>query len=276
MRYRCRGTVKPLNTDRMIMSEYNTNSATLYIVGLGPGNADAITPQAAEALQQARCIAGYGMYIDLVPTAWIDGKEIISTGMRKEQERCRAAIQAVMDGKTTALVCSGDAGVYGMAGLVLEILDTENLLDTVNVETVPGIPAVCAAAAALGAPLMHDFCCISLSDLLTPWETIVKRLHAAWSADFVVALYNPRSRGRDSQLAQAIEIAKKYMPADTPVGLAQKIGRDGEHTEVCRLAEFNPEKADMLSLIIVGNRSTKSVGSRMLTPRGYRVMRTQA
>ena len=249
------------------------SGATLYVIGLGPGNADSITPQAREALHRAQCVAGYKLYVELVPPAWLEGKTLITTGMRKEQERCQAAIDAARAGKVTAMVCSGDAGVYGMSGLVLEMLDAQGLMQDIPVEVVAGVPAVCAAAALLGAPLMHDFACVSLSDLLTPWETIEQRLHAACAADFVLALYNPRSRGRDWQLARALDIAREHRPAATPVGLVRQAGRAEEQASVSRLDDFNPDSVDMLSLVIIGNSATRCLGGRMVTPRGYALRR---
>ena len=195
------------------------NPATLHVVGLGPGDAQCLTPQARQVLHEARCVAGYHLYMDLVPPELLEGKTRISTGMRQEAERCAAAVDAALAGEPTALVCSGDPGIYALAGLALETLEARGLVGVVPFAVVPGVPAVCAAAALLGAPLMHDFACISLSDLLTPWETIVRRLEAALAADFVCVLYNPRSRGRQGQLAAALD--------DGLMGVTQVVrGRD--------------------------------------------------
>lgn len=245
------------------------HNAQLYVVGLGPGNPDGITPQAREAIRRADCVAGYRLYVDLIPPAWLEGKTVITTGMRHEQERCQAAIDAARAGHVTVMVCSGDAGIYGMSGLVLEMLEAQGLLDSIPVEVVAGVPAVCAAAALLGAPLMHDFACVSLSDLLTPWEVIERRLHAACAADFVLALYNPRSRGRDWQLARALEIAREHRPTATPVGLVRQAGRAGEEASVHTLGSLNPEAVDMLSIVIIGNSASRQCCGRMITPRGY-------
>lgn len=245
--------------------------ALLSVVGLGPGDSSLLTPQAAHCLEKARTIVGYPLYVELVPPAYLAGKTVLTTGMRHEIDRCTAAIDAALGGSPTAVVCSGDAGIYGMSGLVLELLEQRGLVDIVPLEVVAGIPAVCAAAALLGAPLMHDFACVSLSDLLTPWERIEQRLHAALSADFVLALYNPRSRGRDWQLAHALDIARLHRASACPVGLVRKAYRPEQSVEVYPLGDFDPTRVDMLSLVVVGNNSTRMVGRHMLTPRGYPV-----
>ena len=244
-------------------------AATLHLVGLGPGDVSAMSGQALAVLGQARVIAGYSLYMDMVPPVLLAGKECISTGMRGEVERCNAAIDAACSGKTTAVVCSGDAGIYGMAGLVLELLEQRGLDSSVPFELVPGIPAFCAAAALLGAPLMHDFACVSLSDLLTPWDLILRRLEAALKGDFVLVLYNPRSRGRDWQLGAALDLARSLRPGTTPVGLVRQACRQGQSVGIHELAQLDAAQVDMLSLLIIGNSSTRRVGNRMLTPRGY-------
>lgn len=253
------------------MTNHGTKGTLLSVVGLGPGDSSLLTPQAAHCLEQARTIVGYPLYVELVPPRYLEGKTVLTSGMRHEIDRCTAAIDAALGGSPTAVVCSGDAGIYGMSGLVLELLEQRGLLDTITLEVVPGIPAVCAAAALLGAPLMHDFACVSLSDLLTPWEAIEQRLHAAFSADFVLALYNPRSRGRDWQLGHAMDIARSYRAPDSPVGLVRKAYRPDQQVTVCPLRDFDPAHVDMLSLVIVGNSSSRMVGQHILTPRGYPV-----
>lgn len=245
--------------------------APLYIVGLGPGDTSLLPPLAVQALHKAETLVGYGLYVDMVPKEIVQGKRVIVTGMRQEKERCHAAIDAACAGSPTVVVCSGDAGIYGMSGLVIELMEQRGCLDTLPLEVIPGIPAVCAAAALLGAPLMHDFACVSLSDLLTPWETIVKRLTAALSADFVLALYNPRSRGRQHQLAEALLLARTVRSSHTPVGVVRQAFRPGQSVYVCTLADCDPDKVDMLSLMIIGNTSTRQTGAYMLTPRGYRI-----
>jgi precorrin-3B C17-methyltransferase len=220
-------------------------------------------------LSRAEVIVGYTAYIELVPGALLAGKTVISTGMTGEVERCERAVESALSGRDTAVVSSGDAGVYGMAGLVLEILEKRGLDRTVPFETVPGIPALCAAAALLGAPLTHDFAVISLSDLLTPIEVILARIEAAARADFVIVLYNPRSKRRTGQLSEAMRIIFDARGGGVPVGLVRQAYRTGQAVSVCPLSAFDPEQADMLSLVIVGNASSRIAGGRMLTPRGY-------
>ncbi len=243
----------------------------LYVIGLGPGAESLLSAAAAQALGNSQVIVGYGLYVDMVSQALLEGKEIITTGMRHEKERCQAAIASAKSGKSTAIVCSGDAGIYGMSGLVLELAEQEQILDKININVIPGIPALCGAAALLGAPLMHDFACISLSDLLTPWETITKRLHAALSADFVLVIYNPRSKGRKDHLSTALHIAKKYCKPDTPLGIVRNAYRENQSIAIHKLCDFDPNDADMLSIIIIGNGATKQLGNYMVTPRGYKI-----
>jgi precorrin-3B C17-methyltransferase len=209
------------------------------------------------------------LYLDLVPPELKEGKRLIATGMRREEERCLAAVESARAGRDTALVCSGDPGVYALAGLALEVLEAKNLLDCVPFHVIPGMPAVCAAAALLGAPLTHDFACVSLSDLLTPRQLIEKRLEAVLEADFVCVLYNPRSRGRPHLLEQALTQARRHRKPDCPVGLVRKAFRPGQEVSMHTLADFDAAKVDMLSLLIVGNSASRAVGGYMLTPRGY-------
>lgn len=239
------------------------------MVGLGPGDPALTAPLATEALSLARVVAGYSTYLDLVPAELLHGKRIISTGMMGEVERCSMAIESAMAGDDTVVVSGGDAGVYGMAGLVLELLEARGLHETVDFRVVPGIPALTGAAALLGAPLTHDFACVSLSDLLTPWELIERRLAAAASADFVLILYNPRSKRRAGLLARAFEIIAAHRAPTTPVGMVRQAWRNEQAVDVRTLATADPEAADMLTIVVVGNSQTRIVGSRMLTPRGY-------
>lgn len=245
------------------------NNAPLFVVGLGPGDARCLTPQARAALAQAQCVAGYQLYLDLTPPELLRGKTLISTGMRHEEERCAAAVDATLAGRPTALVCSGDPGIYALAGLVLEVLETRGLLERIPLNVIPGVPAVCAAAALLGAPLTHDFACISLSDLLTPWQTIQRRLSAALEADFVCVIYNPRSKGRPHQLGLALAEARRFRRPDCPVGLVRKAFRPGQEVSVHALADFDESRVDMLSLLIIGNSESRALGPYLLTPRGY-------
>lgn len=239
----------------------------LYVVGIGPGDLDHMTFQANEALDTADAVVGYKTYLDLV-NPLIAGKEIISSGMMKEVERCREALDLAAAGKTVALVSSGDAGIYGMAGLALEL--AAEMASPPEIVVVPGVSAVQAAAAVLGAPLMHDFAVISLSDLLTPWDLIERRLVAAATADFVVALYNPRSKGRVHQIEAARNILIAARPEDTPVGIVRNAMREGEERIVTSLGRMLDYPIDMFSLVIVGNSSTfVDPAGRMVTPRGY-------
>lgn len=237
----------------------------LYIIGIGPGDLKHMTGEAQEAVSSADAVVGYATYLKLIEPL-LEGKEVVSSGMTREVERCRQAISLAGEGKTVALVSSGDAGVYGMAGLVLELEPPDDL----EIGIVPGVSAVQAAAAVLGAPLMHDFAVISLSDLLTPWEVIEKRLAAAAAADFVIALYNPRSKGRSGHLERARDIILRSRPGGTPVGIVRNACRRGEEKVIATLAGMPLEKADMFSLVIVGNSATFIDGKgRMVTPRGY-------
>jgi len=239
----------------------------LWVVGLGPGDILHLTPAAHAAIEQAEVVAGYTTYLELIPEL-LTSKELLQTGMRQEVERCRLALERVEEGSKVALVCSGDAGVYGMAGLVLELLDGRDL----DIEMIPGVSAVQAAAARLGAPLMHDFAVISLSDLLTPWALIRRRLNAAGSADFVVALYNPKSRGRTTQIGEARDILLRHRAPQTPVGIVRNACREGEEVVVTTLDAMLGHEIDMFSLVIIGNSSTTvDVAGRMVTPRGYQV-----
>lgn len=244
-------------------------AAPLYAVGIGPGSSSFLTPQAAQVLRNVSCIAGYELYLDLLDFEFKAGKKLIATGMRHERERCQLAIETALAGESTAVVSSGDAGIYAMASLVLELLAQQNLLDAIHFEVIAGVPVLCAAAARVGAPIGHDFACISLSDLLTPFEVINKRLHACFAADFVCVIYNPRSHGRPQCLADALSIAGKYREPTCPVALCRNIGRKGEELLVTELGQLDPTLADMLSIIIIGNSESRKVGDFMLTPRGY-------
>jgi adenosylcobyric acid synthase len=240
----------------------------LFVIGLGPGDAQHMTPAARVAIESSTLVSGYQVYLELIAEL-IAGKETFATGMRQETERCREALRRAADGASVALVCSGDAGIYGMAGLVLELQQLEGPAE-VEVEIVPGVSAVQAAAARLGAPLMHDFAVISLSDLLTDWCLIRRRLDAAGRADFVVALYNPKSRGRTTQIGEAVEILLRHRDPQTPVGIVRNACREGEEVCLTTLDKLPEAEIDMFSLVIIGNSSTGiDDQGRMVTPRGY-------
>lgn len=241
--------------------------AKLYVVGIGPGRADLMTREALEALNEAEVIAGYRLYVELIRGQFPD-KTYIETGMRGETERCRRAVEEAAAGRVTAVISSGDAGVYGMAGLVLEL--AENVPDA-EVIVIPGITAALSGGAVLGAPLGHDFAVISLSDLLTPWETIENRLRAAAAGGFCLALYNPASRHRQDYLAKAAGILLEILPPETVCGYVRQIGRDGETSGLLTLGELPSFGADMLTTVFVGSRSTRVINGRMVTPRGYSV-----
>lgn len=236
--------------------------AKLYVVGIGPGGKEHLTLKAADVLQKCQVIVGYTLYIELV-REFIEGKTIVATGMTGEIERCKRAIEEVKKGKETCIVSTGDAGLYGMAGPVLE------LAEGIEVEIVPGVSAAFCAASEVGAPLMHDMCMISLSDLLTPWEVIESRLQHAARGDFVVALYNPKSKGRPLHLEHAIRILAKYKQAATPVALVKNAGRAGSERKLVTLATIDYEFIDMKTVMIIGNRTTYIKDGKMITPRGY-------
>ena len=239
---------------------------TLYVVGMGPGEKKQMTGQALEVMGRCQVIAGYTVYVDLV-RGLFPQKEFLTTAMTREEERCRKAFECCMMGKNTAMICSGDAGVYGMAGLILELAQQ---YPGVRVRIVPGITAACAGAAVLGAPLMHDFAVISLSDRLTPLEDIWNRVEAAAQADFVICLYNPASKGRPDFFRQACSRILKYRAEDTVCGLAVNIGREGEEMEVLTLEELKDRRVDMFTTVYIGNSHTRQIGPYMVTPRGYR------
>lgn len=256
--------------------------APLFVVGLGPGDPSLLTPEAAAALEAASVIVGYSGYIELLPPARLEGKRVVATGMMGEMARTTAAIEAALAGDATAVVCSGDPGVYALAGLVLEMLERRGLCaDDLPFTVVPGVPAVCAAAALLGAPLMHDFACVSLSDLLTPWERIQKRLACALDGDFVLVIYNPRSRRRMAQFDEALAAIRSVRAPETPVGVVTNAYRPGQRARILPLTDLTPDGIDMFTLLVVGNSSSRIVpgrgndplahasGARMLTPRGY-------
>lgn len=238
----------------------------IYVVGIGPGAYEQMTMRAANALAGCDTIVGYTVYVDLVKEHFA-GKEFLTTPMKKEVDRCKLAFEEAQKGKNVAMICSGDAGVYGMSGLMLEV--GEDYPD-VEVEVIPGVTAATGGAAVLGAPLIHDFCLISLSDLLTPWEKIEKRLLLASEADFVICLYNPSSKKRHDYLQKACDLMLQHKSPDTVCGTVLNIGREGETMTVMTLKELRDTQVDMFTTVFIGNSQTKEIGGKMVTPRGYK------
>ena len=238
----------------------------IYVTGLGPGAADQMTIRAKKVLEKCPVIIGYTVYIDLIREEFPD-KIFLSTPMRREADRCRMAFAEAQKGQDVAMVCSGDAGIYGMAGLICEI--GKDYPD-VGIEVVPGITAASGGAAVLGAPLMHDFAVISLSDLLTPWEKIEKRIRAAAEADFVICIYNPSSKKRADYLRKACGMILEYRKPETVCGIVRNIGRDGESYEILPLERLQDTQADMFTTVFIGNSNTMELNGRMVTPRGYK------
>ena len=245
-------------------SNRNDPKGHLFVVGIGPGNPEGMTGQAAAALESSDTIIGYSVYNDLVKP-YYPGKRYLTTPMTGEEARCWMAIEEAKAGHTVALICSGDPGVYGMAGLVLELAGDRDI----DIEIISGVTAALSGAAILGAPLVHDFAVISLSDRLTPWEKIEKRLRAAAEADLCIVLYNPSSKGRREHLHRAAQILMEHVPGIRVCGIADRIGRDGEKTRVMTLEELADAETDMFSTVFIGNSSTRRLGNRMVTPRGY-------
>ncbi|MBW1635392.1 MAG: precorrin-3B C(17)-methyltransferase [Deltaproteobacteria bacterium] len=245
----------------------NGNSAgTLYVVGTGPGSERYLTGAACDALEKVDVIVGYKTYLDLIPN-YLDGKEVISSQMMKEVERCRESLDIAEKGKEVALVCGGDPGIYAMAGLVYELAKESGT--SCGIEIIAGLAAINSCAARLGAPLMHDFAAVSLSDLLTPWEVIEKRLKAAAAADFVTAIYNPKSKKRTEQIVKTREIFLTCRTPDTPVGIVTAATRENEKIIITTLDKMLESEITMQSTVIIGNSQTYSWNDLMITPRGY-------
>ena len=239
----------------------------ISIVGIGPGGYDDMTIRAVNAIKNADVVTGYRLYVELVQEL-IGDKETFCTEMRGEVERCQKAAEYAISGKNVALISSGDAGIYGMAGLMLKILEDHPEIET---EIIPGVSACQSGGAVLGAPLVHDFAVISLSDLLTPWSLIEKRLEAAASADFVIVLYNPGSHKRRDYLRKACNTVLKYKSPDTICGLVKNISRDGEKHSIITLDRLKDTPVDMLTTIFIGNSQTTVINGKMVTPRGYQL-----
>lgn len=235
----------------------------LYVIGIGPGGLEHMTIKAREAIKESDVIVGYTKYIKMIEPL-IEDKEVFATGMRGEEERCKKAIELAQD-KIVSVVSTGDAGIYGMAGLILQ-LDNNN-----NVEVIPGVTASSSAASVLGAPLMHDNCNISLSDLMTPYESIKKRVRLAADGDFIISLYNPRSKGRPHYLKECLDIIREYRDGKTPIGVVRNALRDDQSVYISTLEKFDEEIVDMMSIVVVGNSNSYIENERIITPRGYKV-----
>ena len=245
----------------------------IIIAGIGPGSKEDITPAVLEAVRGADVVVGYKYYFQFIEPYVREGCECVDTGMKKERERAQQAIELAEQGKTVVVISSGDAGIYGMAPLVHEMLHALSVCGgtsaTVSVETLPGISAFQKAASLLGAPIGHDMCIISLSDLMTPWEVIERRIKAAATADFVTAVYNPKSHGRYWQLYRLQELFLQERSAETPVGYVRQAGREEQEVKITTLGAFDPEDVDMFTVILIGNSQTYIADGKMITPRGY-------
>ena len=242
-----------------------SKNGKIYIVGIGPGKKPDMTFKAYEAMESSDIIVGYKTYTDLVKK-YFSSTEIKSSSMMKEVDRCIEVLELAKAGKNVALISSGDAGVYGMAGIMYEVIG-EN--DDVEVEVIAGVTATNAAAAIVGAPIMHDYVTISLSNLLTDWELIKRRLELAAQGDFIVSLYNPKSRGRTTQIVKAQQIMLKYKSKDTPVAIVRNAGRENEEYEITTLENMLDFEINMLTIVLIGNSNTYVKNGKMITPRGY-------
>ena len=240
----------------------------LHIVGFGPGGKEHMTFKAAEVIENADIVTGYTTYINLLKPIFPD-KVYKATGMMKEVERCRMAIEDAMGGKDVAMVSSGDSGIYGMAGIVYQLAD--DMKADIEIDTVPGVTAASTAASVLGAPLMHDLSIISLSDLMTPIDLIMKRVDLAGEADMVVCLYNPKSKTRTEYLNDARKLLLKHRSAETPVGIVRNAGREDQKSCITTLGDLDKAEVDMFCIVVIGNSQTYVSNGRMVTPRGYRV-----
>lgn len=239
----------------------------IYVVGIGPGSLDHMTPYSKAAIEKSDVVVGYTVYVELVKEL-TRGKEVLSTPMKKEVDRCKIALDAALENKTVAFVCSGDAGVYGMAGIMIQVAKEH---PEVDIEIVPGITAACSGAALLGAPLIHDFSIISLSDLLTPWDLIMKRVKLAAEADMSIVLYNPKSKKRRDYIDKAVDAILEFRSPDTPSGYVKMIGREGEITKICKLTDLkNNDEIDMFTTVFIGNSTTEIINGKIVTPRGYK------
>ncbi len=241
-------------------------NSKIYIIGTGPGDEDFIIPKALKAMQNSDVIVGYKTYIELIKP-FIKEVELVSSGMKKEVDRCSEVLQIAQSGKTVSLISSGDAGIYGMAGIMLEIIHKADA--EIDVEVIPGISAATSAASLLGAPLMNDFVTLSLSDLMTPWELIEKRIKAACMGDFVMAFYNPRSKTRVKQLEIAVNIILEHYSGETPIGIVKHAMREQQQVTVTTLDQLLNQDIDMFTTLIIGNSQTQVLNGKMVTRRGY-------
>ena len=237
----------------------------VYVVGIGPGKEDGMTFEAGRILDECDCIIGYTVYLDLLSEKYKE-KELLSTPMKQEEERCILAFEKASEGKKTAIICSGDAGIYGMASLMYEL---QKDYPGIEVTVIPGVSALSSGAALLGAPVNNDFCVISLSDYLTPFETIEKRLKAAADGDFVIVIYNPSSHKRKDHLKKACEILLGILSPDTCCGYVKNIGREGCISKVLTLSELKDTEVDMFTTVFIGNSTTVFKSGKLLTKRGY-------
>ncbi|WP_427338817.1 precorrin-3B C(17)-methyltransferase [Caloranaerobacter sp. DY30410] len=244
------------------------NKGKIYVVGIGPGNMEHMSLMALKAIEKSQIVIGYKTYINLIKDL-LKGKEVIDSSMKKEIERCNLTIDEAEKGRIVSIVSSGDPGIYGMAGIILELINKRK--SEIDVEIVPGISAANAAAASLGSPLMHDFAVISLSNLLTDWEIIKKRIECAAAGDFIISLYNPKSKRRVNQIVESRDIILKYRKPSTPVGIVKNAKRTGEKVIITDLENMLNYEIDMFTIVIVGNSNTYIENGKMITPRGYNI-----
>lgn len=266
------GAKPDINTKENNISQNNGSHCTgrIKVIGIGPGNEEFMTPQAREAILAADRVVGYLTYLELIKDL-IGNKKTVGTAMMQEVDRCQQAVDLAVEGHEVVVVSSGDSGIYGMAGLVIELANKIDVEKRPTVEIIPGLSAVNVAASVLGAPLMHDFAVISLSDLMTPWDLIKKRASLCAEGDMVIALYNPRSKKRITHLDEVRELVLQHRDPKTPVGIVQKAGRAGQHMVISDLENFTKEEVDMQTLVIIGNSNTYVENGRMITPRGYKL-----
>lgn len=240
----------------------------IFAIGIGPGHINGMTLKAFDTIKQCDAIIGYSAYIEQIKVL-LEDKIVFDNGMGKEKERCQKAIDLALEGNKVGMVCSGDSGLYGMAGLIYELIEKQNLLDQVQMEVIPGVTSALSCSALLGAPIVEDFCTISLSDYMTPYEKILDRIKYSTKADFTIALYNPRSLKRPDYLYEALEIISKERDDSTPVGIVKNAGRNAQEIIRTTLGKVPVEWVDMFSTVVIGNSNTKWIGDYMVTSRGY-------